>query len=39
MKISTEIGYNYYKTCRLNGEALEKFDEVGKKEQDLAKNI
>lgn len=38
-EISTEIGYNYYKTCRLNGEALEKFDEVGKKEQDLAKNI
>ncbi len=38
-EISTEIGYNYYKTCRLNGEALEEFDKVGKKEQDLAKNI
>lgn len=38
-QISEKIGYNYYKTCRLNGEALQKFDELGKKEQDCAKKI
>lgn len=38
-QISAEIGYNYYKTCRLNGEALQKFDELGKKEQDCAKKM
>lgn len=38
-QISAEIGYSYYKTCRLNGEALQKFDELGKKKQDCAKKM
>ena len=41
-EISTEIGYNYYKICRLNGEALDEFDKKekeGKKEQESAKKM
>jgi DNA-directed RNA polymerase specialized sigma subunit len=35
-EISTIINYSYYRTCRINGEALNEFDKVGNLGQDLA---
>jgi len=38
-EIAANIGYSYHRTCRINGDALNEFDKVGKKWQDMAKNI
>lgn len=38
-EISTVINYSYYRTCRINGDALNEFDKVGNFGQDLAKKI
>lgn len=35
-EISTIINYSYYRTCRINGDALNEFDKVGNFGQDLA---
>lgn len=37
--IATEINYNYYDTCKLHGKALNEFDELHKKSQDIPKKI
>lgn len=37
--IATEIGYNYYDTCKIHGKALNEFDELHKKSQDIPKII
>ena len=40
-EIASTICYSYYETCRINGEALNKFDELdktSKKTQDITKN-
>lgn len=33
--IASEIGYDYYNTCKLHGKALNEFDKLTKKDQDL----
>lgn len=33
--IASEIGYDYYNTCKLHGKALNEFDKLTKKRQDL----
>lgn len=37
-EISSEIGYNYYDTCRLHGKALNEFDKLHKNSQDFTNN-
>ena len=33
------LGYNYYDTCKIHGKALNEFDELHKKSQDIPKII
>lgn len=36
--ISSEIGYDYYNTCKIHGKALNEFDKLAKNCQDLPNN-